>query len=160
MFYLKRLKTKEDLFEASQLHFRPSDIIEFTGATGFPWEMGYTNALRNSDLLWGGVNEKNTMVCAGGLVLTENYLIPWFAGTEESHTETLGWCRLGRDLTKLFKTFNKPLSNFVWVENDKTIKWLKILGYTIDTSTVWEFYYGIKFYEFYIGKQRKDFIDV
>ena len=156
MFYLKRLRTPEEKFQAAQLHFRPSDIVEFTGASGLPWEFGYTQALVDSDMLWGGINEQGHMVCAGGFVLTEHLLVPWFAGTEESHTETLGWCRLGRDLTRLFKTFNKPMSNFVWVENDKTMKWLKILGYNIDTTKEYEFNFGIKFYEFYIGKKRED----
>ena len=156
MFYLKRLRTPEEKFQAAQLHFRPSDIVEFTGASGLPWEFGYTQALVDSDMLWGGINEKGHMVCAGGFVLTEHLLVPWFAGTEESHTETLGLCRLGRDLTRLFKTFNKPMSNFVWVENDKTMKWLKILGYNIDTTKEYEFNFGIKFYEFYIGKKRED----
>ena len=48
------------------------------------------------------------------------------------------------------------MSNFVWVENDKTMKWLKILGYNIDTTKEYEFNFGIKFYEFYIGKKRED----
>lgn len=150
MIYLKRIRTPEEKFEASKLHFRPSDIVEFTGATGLPWEFGYTQALVESDMLWAGINHKGNMVCAGGFIITPKVLIPWFAGTEESHTETIGWCRLGRDLTKLFKTFKLPMRNYVWVDNHLTMKWLKILGWTIDKSKVYEFYYGTKFYEFYM----------
>lgn len=156
MFYLKRLRTSEEKFQASQLHFKPSDIIEFTGASGLPWQFGYTQALIDSDMLWAGINQKNNMVCVGGFVSTEELIIPWFAGTDESVTETYGWCRLGKDLTKLLRTFKKPLSNYVWIDNKKTIKWLKLLGYTIDTTKVYEFYFGIKFYEFYIDKKRKE----
>lgn len=160
MFYLKRLKTPEEKFEASKLHFRPSDIVEFTGATGLPWEFGYTQALKESDMLWGGINLKGNMVCAGGFIITPKVLVPWFAGTEESVSETLGWCRLGRDLTKLFKTFELPMSNYVWIENKTTMKWLKILGFKIDKSKEHEFYFGVKFYEFYMGKKREEVLNV
>ena len=160
MFYLKRLRTPEEKFQAAQLHFRPSDIIEFTGATGKPWEFGYTESLVSSDMLWGGINEKGVMICAGGFVLTPNLLIPWFAGTEDSHTETLGWVRLGRQLTKLFKTFNKPMSNYVWIHNEATMKWLRMLGFKVDRETIHTFYFGVQFYEFYIDKQRKELENV
>ena len=52
------------------------------------------------------------------------------------------------------------MSNYVWIYNDLTMKWLRMLGFTIDKETVHTFYFGIQFYEFYIDKKRKELENV
>lgn len=158
MSRLVRLRTPEEKFEAIKLNFRNSDIVEFTGATGKSWESSYSEALIKSDMLWGGLNKEKELVFVGGFIITPTMLVPWFAGSTESTGKD--WIKLGKELLDTFKSFNKPMKNYVWIENNKTINWLKKLGFTINTNREYTMYFNIKFYEFYMNNKREEILHV
>tara|TARA_R100001079_G_C4447386_1_gene151864 strand:+ start:115 stop:582 length:468 start_codon:yes stop_codon:yes gene_type:complete len=155
MFKLELITTSEDKFEASNITLRPSDIIEFTGASGKPWQKELSESISVSDLLWKGVNEKQEIVSVGGVVILPDAVIPWFAGTDKSKHEKRSWLEEGKKFVELLRTFEKPVINYVWNKNTKTIKWLERLGFVVEKNKEYEFYHETKFYKFYLGKRGK-----
>jgi hypothetical protein len=152
MANFKKLSTPEEIFEASQLQIRDQDIMEFMGASGRPWQEALSEALQASDVLFGAYFD-GSIEAVGGVVITEDLIIPWFVGSEVSHKYPRAWMRFGKYLVKILKGFNKPLENYIWSTNEDVKKWLTYIGFEVDASKSYERHFGSQFYKFKLIKE-------
>jgi len=108
-----------------------------------------TTAVLRSSSVWVFANE-NPVAVFGVVALTPNVGSPWLLGTEEAYQQTRAWLRSGRRYLALMQEEYPVLMNYVDSRNERSIGWLKRLGFEFqDAQPIGP--YSIPFHRFQIG---------
>ena len=77
---------------------------------------------------------------------------PWLLGTDESLKHKRSFIADGRDIIGRMLKVYPNLQNYVYVENEVSVRWLKAMGFTMDESVVLP-QSGKEFMKFHMSKE-------
>jgi len=112
-------------------HLREDDLREVE-ALGFTPECATMFSFSGSDEAYTGcVDGVPTMIFGIGAPTLADDTSVWALGTDTCNKVPLAMVRIGREVVKRFLEKNSTLTNYCDARYTKTIKWLRLLGFTI-----------------------------
>lgn len=115
---------------------RYSDELEVGAACGQSADWGLQRSYELSEAAWVGLIGDNP-VCAWGVVRTSilsSVGVPWLLATPEFEEEGLEIVKQSKTYSELMKSRFRLLTNYVDARQEKSIRWLKWLGFTIEEA--------------------------
>ena len=140
-----RAYTDEDYNEVMALELRPIELREGWAATGMdPMViLALSLSLSNPENRWVVTYRERICGVFGMTLFEEGEMgVPWFVSNEipfASYANRGIFLRSSRDLTRLMQSRCQYMTNIVSLENTKSIKWLRWLGFTIDETNTFKF---------------------
>jgi len=124
----KRLPTPEAIYQLGN-HLRPCDVAELSAVTHLSPLQAVQTSVANShiDFLWAYYAD-NTLLCIAGCTVSGN---PWLLATPDLDNHLQHITKEVRHQVRMMLKHWDKLSNIIDVRNRKTLRWLKVLGFTL-----------------------------
>jgi hypothetical protein len=133
---------------------RPADRAEVRACTTLNMHAALSEAARLSALVWTiDINgEPAGIFGCGAFSLLGGIGSPWLLGTAELERAPRSLTRQGRRYIRRMLDSFPELINFVDARNEKSIRWLRAIGMSLDPVPVPYGLYGLPFYRFELRK--------
>lgn len=148
-----RLYQPSDFLEVTNLQLRQSDIDEIKASSG----MTPKEALLESCFAHLKGELKMYVVIHRGRIegifgVTYQGVV-WFLATDKFTEYAFRFTKVSKEVIELFLNEHPLIFNHVSALHEESIRWLKWLGFTIETETPIKGVFGGDFYYFYLSKE-------
>lgn len=150
--YFRPLK-KEDIIEVLSLDLRQADRDEIKACIGTGSAEAIAWSLQNSVDAWVVIH-KDKIEGVFGACLASFKGIPWFLATDKFSEFRITFMRQSLDFIMWLIDRYEHLENYIDSRNEKSIRWLKWLGFTVDEDI--EYFMddpNVPFYKFSMTKE-------
>lgn len=141
----------QELIDKMKGRLRHSDELECGASCGKRGDDAMQESYNLSEACWVGISN-GLPVCVFGVVRTSilsNTGVPWLLATPEFEEEGLDIVRASKTYASLMRKHFRLLVNFVDARQEKSIKWLRWLGFTIEPSQPYGVA-GLPFHKFWM----------
>jgi hypothetical protein len=116
---------------------RTADKEEMVALHGFPFEEMVRDGIKRSDIAWSMWVDGRLAAVFGvvGVSVTPGIGVPWLLGTQHLERHGGRLVRFGARYIDQMHTAYPVLMNYVSAENDRSIRWLENLGFSIDAPS-------------------------
>ncbi len=137
-------------FDAPQLYhdLRTIDMLEIIGLGNHP-RLAIDESYNLSEEAWTILDNDHNMIGSFGIARSgvEGMGVPWLLGTHRMHLIKRSFIKYSKEwLNRLFNDSYNVLTNYVMIENELSIRWLKWLGAVFNESNI-EGYQQFSFYK-------------
>jgi hypothetical protein len=135
-------------------NLRDADRLEVEACTALDMHEALSSCARSSALVWA-IDIDGVPAGVFGAVpfsLLGGVGCPWLLGTPALERAPSSLTRQGRRYIRRMLSVFPGLTNYVDARNEKSIRWLRALGFNFDATPVPYGLYGLPFYRFQIGK--------
>lgn len=134
-------------------NLREGDRQEVEAVRGPDVADALARAVLRSSHCWTAVGEDGTPIALFGVVpvsLLSGRASPWLLATEQAHEHPRSLVTEGRRYLSIMRAIYPNLYNYVDARNDKSIRWLRRLGFTLQPARPYGVA-GLPFHKFEIG---------
>lgn len=127
----------QDYVDQMKRRLRQSDELEVGAACGQTADWGLQRSYEMSEAAWVGLID-GVPACAFGVVRTSllsSVGVPWLLATPEFEEQGLEIVRLSKTYSNLMRGKFRLLMNYVDARQEKSIRWLRWLGFTLEEAT-------------------------
>lgn len=134
----KVVPATQELLDLLKGRFRKADVDEVYAMSGRDINTAVDDGLKESELVWIGMweNDPVTIFGARRIALLSDEGTPWLLGTDRIREPGIKKAFIERSIPyvlEMLKRF-RYLENFVDARNTTSIRWLKMMGFTIETA--------------------------
>lgn len=137
-------------------NMREADIAELSASQRIDPEEGLRNSIKISDYA-SVLVIKNEIAGIFGLVRTQSLVadgVPWFLGTDVVDKYPLAFVKKTKKIVALMNDWCPELMNYVHEDNEKSIRYLKMMGFTVSKEAEPIGCDGGMFYKFNKGAEK------
>lgn len=135
-------------------HLREADRLEVEACTTLNMHEALSVASRSSTAVWAIDidGEPAGIFGAAAFSLLGGVGCPWLLGTDALERAPSTLTRQGRRYIRRMLAMFPELTNYVDARNEKSIRWLRAIGFSLDIAPVAYGLYGLPFYRFELRK--------
>lgn len=140
---------EDDLFKVLEMELREGDLNEIKAGSGLYPPCALYKSIRNSDVCWVAEDEHKTILAVFGVCVYPDVGVPWYLGTKKATSKPRLFLELSLEVVDKMLSIHPILVNVVDSRNNKAIKWLRLLGFTIyPTQAITMYDKEVLFYPF------------
>ncbi len=156
-----RLMTDADYLPACEMELRDSDKAELQAATGLDWREALRKSIDYSWLTWVVIHQGKVEAVFGlGEWQSPSQVrigIPWFLATDKFREFAYPFVRQSRRVIREMLQSATVLLNYVDSRHEEAIRWLRWLGFTVNTATGYQLADPhVMFYQFHYRRTKQE----